>query len=117
MVGKTKKGVTSSMLTMLFDNLYFVGIFIGALAGQGVFSIYQSRRLVRRTRASRERASWQYRRSVRLGGAFLLFALVLLIIFSIGGIILHKSIVAFLIGAALMFLLYVGLQIFIHRSL
>ena len=103
------------MLTMLFDNLYFVGIFIGALAGQGFFSIYQGRRLVRRTRASREVATWHYWRSVRLGGAFLLFSLILLIIFSIGAIILHKSIVTFLIGAAFMFLLYAGLQIFIHR--
>lgn len=103
------------MLTMLFDNLYFVGIFIGALAGQGFFSIYQGRRLVRGTRASREQASWRYRRSVRLGGAFLLISLLLLIIFSIAGIVLHKSIVAFLIVAALMFLLYAGLQIFIHR--
>ena len=103
------------MLTMLFDNLYFVGIFIGALAGQGFFSIYQGRRIVRRTRASREQAIWRYQRSIRLGGAFVLFALILLIIFSIGAIVLHKSLVLFLIGAALMFLLYAGLQIFIHR--
>ena len=103
------------MLDMLFDNLYFVGIFIGALAGQGFFTIYQERKLVLRARASREQATWRYRRSVRLGGAFLLFSLILLIIFSIGGILLHKSIVAFLVGAALMFLLYAGLQIFIHR--
>jgi len=103
------------MLTMLFDNLYFVGIFIGALAGQGFFTIYQGRKLVLRARASREQATWRYQRSVRLGGAFLLFSLILLIIFSIGGILLHKSIVAFLVGAALMFLLYTGLQIFIHR--
>ena len=115
MVGKINEGVTSSMLTMLFDNLYFVGIFIGALAGQGFFTIYQGRKLVLRTRASREQASWRYQRSLRLGAIFLLFSLILLIIFSIGGIILHKSIVAFLIGAVLMFLLYAGLQIFIHR--
>jgi len=103
------------MLTMLFDNLYFVGIFIGALAGQGFFTIYQERKLVLRTRASRGQATWHYRRAVRLGGTFLLFSLILLIIFSIGGILLHKSILTFLIGAALMFLLYTGLQIFIHR--
>lgn len=115
MVGKINEGVTSSMLTMLFDNLYFVGIFIGALAGQGFFTIYQGRKLVLRTRASREQATWRYQRSVRLGGIFLLFSLILLIIFSIGGILLHKSIIAFLVGAALMFLLYSSLQIFIHR--
>jgi hypothetical protein len=100
---------------MLFDNLYFVGIFIGALAGQGFFTIYQGRKRVRVTRASREQATWHYQRSLRLGAIFLLFSLILLIIFSIGALVLHKSIVLFLIGAVLMFLLYAGLQIFIHR--
>jgi hypothetical protein len=103
------------MVDTLFDNLYFVGIFLGAIAGQGFFTIYQGRRLVRVARASREQATWQYHRSMRLGVVFLLFSLILLAIFSIGAILLHKSIVTFLIGAALMFLLYAGLQIFIHR--
>ena len=114
-VNHEMSGITSNMVNMLFDNLYFVGIFIGALAGQGFFSIYQGRKLVRMARSSRNQAALHYQRSLRLGVLFLLFSLILLIIFGLGAIIMHKSIVTFLLGAALMFLLYVGLQIFMHR--